>query len=183
MHCLLPHDSVVLPLYITLYCHHSLCTAIIHYSVLPGSHDTLYCIGVETGGGGGGAVGACAPILFYLGGQCPHKIWVANRTIRRNAYTPPPVCSIIVHVDMVFCGEGTVKGWRTIEFAMISTAQSERSRSRVSYCRAYFIRTHAHRRPHNHDWIPPPMYCHHTSLCIIILPSYITLYCHHIHTS
>ena len=64
------------------------------------------------GGGtrGGGAVGACAPTLFYSGGgggggngQCPHKIWVANSN--RNVNTPPPVYSIIIHVDMVFCGE------------------------------------------------------------------------------
>ena len=37
------------------------------------------------GGGTGGAGGASAPTIFYLGGQCPHTILVANGTLRRNA--------------------------------------------------------------------------------------------------
>ena len=76
-------------------------------------------------GGTGGAGGASAPTIFYLGGQCPHKILVANGTIRRNAHTQPPVRSIIIHVDIIFYVKGTwrdSKGWPTIEFVMIDTA-------------------------------------------------------------
>ena len=66
------------------------------------------------------------PTLLYLGGgQCHHKIWIANKTIRRNVNIPPPVCSIVIHIDMIFCGEETGKDserWPTIEFALISTA-------------------------------------------------------------
>ena len=79
----------------------------------------------EPGGGGGGAGGASAPTIFYLGGQCPHTILVANGTIRRNAHIQPPVRSIIILVDMIFCVKGTgrdSKGWPTIEFAMTDTA-------------------------------------------------------------
>ena len=39
-----------------------------------------------------------------------------------------PVHSIIIHVDMVFCGKGMgrdSKGWLTIEFAMIGTAANK----------------------------------------------------------
>ena len=76
------------------------------------------------GGWGGGAGGSSTPTIFYLGGQCPHTILVANGTIRRNAHTQPPVRSIIIHVDMIFCVKGTgrdSKGWSTIEFEMIDT--------------------------------------------------------------
>ena len=63
----------------------------------PRNHQYRIGGGTEVGGGGGGG-GACAPTLFYLGGQC---------LIHQNVNTPPPVCSIIIHVDMVFCGEET----------------------------------------------------------------------------
>ena len=87
----------------------------------PNNVYTVHGIGDGTGGAGG----ASAPTIFYLGGQCPHTILVANRTIWRNAHTIPPVRSIIIHVDMIFCIKGTrtdSKGWPTVEFAMIDTA-------------------------------------------------------------
>ena len=64
-------------------------------------------------------------IILFVGAMPPQNLGEANRTIRRNALTPPPVCSIIIHVDMVFCGKKNGRdsnGWSTIEFAMISTA-------------------------------------------------------------
>ena len=64
--------------------------------------------------------------ILLEGGQCPHTILVANGTIRRNAHTQPPVRSIIIHIDMIFCVKGIgrdSKGWPTIEFVMIDTAE------------------------------------------------------------
>ena len=95
----------------------------------PGPHlaSAYGIIGGGTGGGGGGGGGGVRggkrPHNILLGG--PHTILVANGTIRRNAHTQPPVRSIIIHVDMIFCGKGTgrdSKGWPTIEYAMIDTA-------------------------------------------------------------
>ena len=83
------------------------------------------CVYTCIGGGTRGAGGASAPTIFYLGGQCPHTILVANGTIGRNTHTQPPVRNIIIHVDMIFCVKGTgrySKGWPTIEFAMIDIA-------------------------------------------------------------
>ena len=107
----------------------------------------IYIMGGGTGGGGGRG-----------------KIWVANSNNTVNVNSLLPVCSIITRVDMAFCGEETgmdSKGWRTIEFAMISTAtlraQSERTRStqpRVWHCPTHFMRVHAH----NPEWILPPMH-------------------------
>ena len=80
-----------------------------------------------------------------------HKIWVAiTATIRRNVNTPPPVCSIIIHVDMVFCGEENGRdsiGWPTIEFVHSRSAR----KVTIVHCPAHFMRAHAHRRP-------PPAY-------------------------
>ena len=60
----------------------------------------------------------------WAGRASAHTILVANGTIRRNAHIQPPVRSIIIHVDMIFCVKGTgrdSKGWPTIEYAMIDT--------------------------------------------------------------
>ena len=55
----------------------------------------------------GGQWGHVLPHYFIQGGDAPTKFGQLTATIRRNVHTPPPVCSIIIHVDMVFRGEET----------------------------------------------------------------------------
>ena len=128
----------------------------------------LRCICIGDGTEGGGGQGGKRPHSILLGGAMPHTILVANGTIRRNAHTQPPVRSIIIHVDKIFCVKGTgrdSKGWPTIEFAMIQPhcAQSERTQLNTRELRTAppTLCAHAHWRPHNPDSVPPPMICGH----------------------
>ena len=86
------------------------------------------CIIKYIGGGTGGALGARAPTLFCLGGQCPHNILLANRTY-----------SVTPSHRYAWYSAHTVSAFRVRAFP------------------AHFNCAHAHRCPHTPDWVTPPM--------------------------